>query len=140
MSEHVVECKAMHMSPPKNLDGEFAEWDDVVERITEDGFHEDFLEGGEKKKILIFLYGRDYFKHDELQRKTDTKKMLVMDVVSENEGNSPHRRILTIIEHETDLTQTILVEECKTDMWKDLYPMYLTHIPWERLWGGTPWF
>jgi hypothetical protein len=61
-NEFVAECKAMQMSPSKQRNGELIEWDDVVKRITEDGFREDFLEGGEKKKILVFLYGREYFK------------------------------------------------------------------------------
>jgi hypothetical protein len=125
-NEFVAECKAMQMSPSKQRNGELIEWDDVVKRITEDGFREDFLEGGEKKKILVFLYGREYFKEDESRRKADVKKMLEMDLlVKDKAKDTPRKRILTVIEHETDVTEKL--ETFDADLWKDLIKGYGEH-------------
>jgi hypothetical protein len=115
------------MSPPRKHDGQLADLDDIVTRIGDDGFIEDYNNSGENMKILIFLFGREYFKDYELRRKADIKKMLEIDLLAEGKAkNTPRQRILTVIEHKTDLTET-LVEKFKPDMWKELIVAYGKH-------------
>jgi hypothetical protein len=129
-TELQAKCAGMlpPMSPPKNSSGELAELGDVVRRITEDGFLEDYKKGGENMKILIFLYGREYFKEDERQRKSDIKKMLEMDGLTEDDEakSTPRKRIFTIIEHVTDSTE-MLVEKCNAKMWNESIEDYGEH-------------
>jgi hypothetical protein len=65
--------------------------------------------GGENKKILVFMYAREYFKEEESLRKKDIEKMLNKDVspVLTELKDTPRKRTLRIIEHETDVKKEL---------------------------------
>jgi hypothetical protein len=122
-------CEEMKMSPPRTLEGNLAEWEDIVERIQKDGFYEYFLFGCQNcevnRKILVFLYGREYFKEDQALRKADITKMLATDNCLTEGNGTPRKRILTIIEHETDAM--IEPKEYNTESWQKLIKDYGVH-------------
>lgn len=49
------------MSPPKTQNGDILEEPIVLERIRNDGFTAEMNSSTEKKKLLYFLYGREYY-------------------------------------------------------------------------------
>jgi hypothetical protein len=90
-------CVELGMSPPKRRDQTIAEMDDVLERIKADCFQfENDNNDHDNEKILMFLYGRDFFRRNTVKRMHNVTAML-------DPQQGAHNRIKQLLHLNADL-------------------------------------
>lgn len=86
-------CEILRISPPKSEGGDIAEMKDIKNRVQVDGFDVvALMKNEDSEKILLFLYGRDFFRRD-----SEKRILNVIAMLEEAEGECPRKRVLQLI-------------------------------------------
>ena len=111
------ECRRLNMSPPQQEDGRIADLNNIEARVFADGFGQ-HLQDQDNKKILIFLYGREYHSgNDEMRRE------LVEKLVVHADGDTRGRLLrLLASDHDQDVAEARASE--LNDRWEQILKDY----------------